>query len=143
MIQSKFAESDRRETIAKVLPISQKDIDSINLAVNIISDKNISTEDIVDYINWTKYFLKRMKLICDTKLGLGTYPYKAIEVTEESVVLLRSIDEGQQGEDEYDDDDDEYDDDDDDYDDEDEDEYEDDDDKLDEHPNQYIHQHFN
>jgi hypothetical protein len=130
MIQSKFVESDRRETIAKVLPVSQKDIDSINLAVNIISDKNISPEDIIDYIQWTRYFLKRMKLICNTNLALGTYPYKTIEVTEESVVLLSSIDEGQYGEDD-DDGDDDYDDDDDDFLDEDEDEYEDDDDEVD------------
>lgn len=143
---SKFIDNSPREIINSVIPLTENDYKNIKTGLNIIdNNSNISYEDVVDYFKWTKTFLKRLALL-DEKLKLSiinTSDYVGVDLVEVSdtneIKFHSSSDDDFDEDDDFDDDDD-----DDDFDDEDEDEYEDDDDdELDEHPNQYVHQHFN
>jgi hypothetical protein len=141
---SKFIDNPSKESINSVIPLSYTDIRNIKIALDIINnDSNVSYEDIVNYIKWTKAFLARLELLDDKiKLKIITTSYykycDVIEVSDTSKVELHSsLDED---EDDEDDEDDDYDEDRLDYYDEDEDEEEDEDD--DEVDNKFIHQHI-
>lgn len=141
MTDSRFIESNQREKVCATFPISQKDIDSINHAVEVLDLPHTSYADIIDYIKWTKYFLKKIKLVYDKNIELECHVngciVKEIEVNNDLNLVTVYNDPHIDDEDELD----EYE-----YEDEDEDEYEDEDedeDELGEHPNQYINQYHN